>query len=90
MEHIRGEDLFKIMNKPEVLTYFRFKFVRAYRRMILDGVEYMHSKHICHMDLKLDNTMLTPNGTLKLVDFGLSSHFAEGATLHGVKGSPHY
>ncbi len=41
---------------------------------ILDALEYIHSLQLVHHDIKLDNIMVTSNGTnVKLIDFGLSN-----------------
>lgn len=41
---------------------------------ILDALEYIHSLQLVHHDIKLDNIMVTTNGTnVKLIDFGLSN-----------------
>ena len=34
----------------------------------------MHAQNIVHCDLKLENTLIDDNFTLKLVDFGYSSY----------------
>jgi len=39
---------------------------------IVLGVEYLHSLDIVHRDLKPENLLLTADGHLKLIDFGLS------------------
>jgi len=38
----------------------------------------MHSKNVCHKDLKLENILLMdlgPTGLVKVTDFGLSKQF---------------
>lgn len=41
---------------------------------ILDALEYIHSLQLVHNDIKLDNIMITTNGSnVKLIDFGLSN-----------------
>lgn len=51
--------------------------INARRRVfmqILDALEYIHSLQLVHHDIKLDNIMVTTNGTnVKLIDFGLSN-----------------
>lgn len=46
-------------------------FVKFYGTEIALGLEFIHSKHIVHRDLKLDNVCLDVNGHAKLIDFGL-------------------
>lgn len=39
----------------------------------LCGLEYLHSKSIVHRDVKGDNLLVDPSGTLKLADFGTAT-----------------
>ncbi len=39
---------------------------------VCDAVSYMHSKGIIHRDIKSENIRLTAQGTVKLLDFGIS------------------
>eukprot|EP01041_Mallomonas_annulata_P010914 gene10914-22781_t len=45
-----------------------------YKKCIVMELEFLHQLNICHNDIKPDNFLLYPNGTLKLADFGLSDH----------------
>ncbi|XP_058468448.1 striated muscle preferentially expressed protein kinase-like isoform X4 [Solea solea] len=42
---------------------------------ILQGVEYLHSRRVLHLDLKPDNIMVTNLNAIKLVDFGSAQSF---------------
>jgi len=47
---------------------------------IADALEYMHRKGVVHRDLKPENVILTPDGGLKIMDFGI----AYDATLRKI------
>jgi serine/threonine protein kinase len=61
---------------------------------MLSAVAFLHSKSICHRDLKLENWVLESGkdvwSPLKLIDFGLSTHFTQGHRLSRVVGSSYY
>ncbi|KAK9448910.1 kinase-like domain-containing protein [Limtongia smithiae] len=42
-----------------------------FRDLVL-GVEYLHSQEVVHRDIKPDNALIAEDGTLKIVDFGIS------------------
>ena len=57
---------------------------------IIKGIEYIHQHKIVHRDLKPENLLLNENKTLKIIDFGLSNSYANGAILKTPCGSPCY
>ena len=60
---------------------------------MLSAITYLHTQGIVHRDLKLENFLFDqkgPNASLKLIDFGLSKHFAEHEKMHQVVGSAYY
>ncbi|KAG0304141.1 hypothetical protein BGZ97_001606 [Linnemannia gamsii] len=48
----------------------------VFQQMVL-GIEYLHEHDIVHRDIKPDNLLLSADGTLKIVDFGVSEMFTK-------------
>ncbi|KAH7962394.1 hypothetical protein HPB52_015870 [Rhipicephalus sanguineus] len=46
-------------------------------RETIDALRFLHAHHCMHRDVKGHNVLLTDTGTVKLVDFGVSSHLDE-------------
>jgi serine/threonine protein kinase len=51
---------------------------------ILDALEYLHERGIIYRDLKPSNCMLTPQGVVKLIDFGIVRQFTLGKSRDTV------
>jgi len=62
--------------------------VAEWMRQISAGLAHMHSKGICHRDIKPDNFMVAEDNTLKLTDFGLAVFLPQGQLLQDKCGTP--
>lgn len=75
-------------------TFLSFNTVAKTVAQMLSAVAFLHSRNICHRDLKLENWVLESGkdvwSPLKLIDFGLSTHFTPGHRLSRVVGSSYY
>jgi eukaryotic-like serine/threonine-protein kinase len=81
MDYVPGDDLRTLMLKAKHQNkYLLEKEVRAWANQLADALIYLHSQKtpILHRDIKPSNLKLTPNGLLKLVDFGLVKLMAPG------------
>jgi serine/threonine protein kinase len=57
---------------------------------IVNGTHYLHSKSICHRDIKPQNILVSADGVCKLSDFGLSLKMDNYGRVHGKAGTDGY
>lgn len=71
MEYASGGELFQVISDSGAMSE---DMARGYFLQILSAVEYCHSCGVCHRDLKLENILLSEQGSqlVKITDFGMS------------------
>lgn len=90
MDYVPGKDLRELMLESKKKgVYLSEREVLNWASQISDGLIYLHEQTpiILHRDIKPSNIKLTPNGIIKLVDFGLVKILVSGektiTVVHG-------
>ena len=68
MEFVDGVTLSSRLNQGAIPPALAVKYIDQ----VLDALSYAHKQNIIHRDIKPANMMLTPDGTVKLMDFGIA------------------
>jgi predicted Ser/Thr protein kinase len=69
MEYVEGDSLEALIRKAGALSP---AIASEIVRQGLEGMAHAHRKGVLHRDIKPANLMLTPEGTIKLMDFGIA------------------
>ena len=89
MEYVEGRTLKEIINKTGPLSLDRSL---DYTHQILAGLNHAHSYGVIHRDIKPQNIMITPEGQVKIMDFGLAMNLTDTTITYdtSVFGSVYY
>lgn len=88
--------LFEYVNGGQMLDYIishgklKEKQARKFSRQIASALDYCHRNSIVHRDLKIENILISKNGDIKIIDFGLSNLFAPRGHLKTFCGSLYF
>lgn len=85
VEHMPGGSLASLLRHYGPLPV---QLCRRYIADVLEGLRYLHGKHVAHRDLKCENLLLCSSGVVKLADFGCSREYMEGEQAQTILGTP--
>ncbi|KAJ3148518.1 serine/threonine-protein kinase KIN2 [Geranomyces michiganensis] len=87
LEHVDGGQMLDYMINHGKL---KEKNARRFLRQIISAIDYCHQNSIVHRDLKIENVLIDKNGSIKLIDFGLSNMYAPSNQLETFCGSLYF
>lgn len=90
LELVQGGELFeRVIDDDFVLTE---KACAVFMRQICEGMEYIHSRSIIHLDMKPENILcLTKTGNrIKIIDFGFARRYDSKKKLQVMFGTPEF
>ncbi len=68
MEYVEGKSLSDLLKAGPL----PLESIRKYMAQVLEAFEYAHAKGVIHRDIKPSNVMITPEGQVKILDFGVA------------------
>ncbi len=88
MEYVPGTSLGQRLRQEPALTMAE---ILRLTEQIADGLDHAHAHGIVHRDVKPANVLLTGDGRVKVVDFGIAKVSTSNLTVTGtVLGTPAY
>jgi len=70
MEFLDGEDLQKVIRNRRPISLLEKVRIMS---QVAEALHYAHGRGVLHRDVKPANIMLLPDGTVKVLDFGIAS-----------------
>lgn len=73
MEYVEGEHLTDYCERRQLPIAARLRLLRA----ACDAVQHAHARAVIHRDLKPSNILVTADGRVALLDFGIAKHLED-------------
>src|SRR6185503_9742841 len=81
MEHVKGSTLTALIP----LEGLPAETVIRYGSQISDALAHAHERNLLHRDLKGSNVLITPEGRVKVLDFGLAKQLQDQKLLDATR-----
>lgn len=76
MEYISGSNLKDLIRRE---APFSIRRALDYTRQIAEALSHAHERNIIHRDIKPHNILVTPDGQIKVTDFGIARAISESS-----------
>ena len=92
MELVHGVNLLEYIRGPAATASPRADQVRRVFRQLVEGIGVLHRHGKLHRDIKPSNVLVTPDGRVVILDFGLTSDLVpdDAAIGESMAGTPAY
>lgn len=88
MEYVEGKNIKQLLGEK---TPFTFPRVAEMIGQVAEALDYAHRRGIVHRDVKPANIIITPEGAVKITDFGIAKIEKSNLTSTGqFLGTPNY
>ncbi len=88
MEYVEGKNLKQLVTER---TIFGFERIAEIIGQVAEALDYAHRRGIVHRDVKPANIIITPEGQVKITDFGIAKIEKSNLTTTGqFLGTPNY